>query len=123
MLVMKREHRLRASAEFKEVYGTGRVYSSSLTAMYVAGGGEGKRIGIVVCKRVGGAVKRNRVRRLFREACRLFLPYMKNGSRVVFVAKAQARNAGFHEVCSSVRNLLERAALLGGCEDERHGGE
>jgi ribonuclease P protein component len=64
------------------------------------------RIGVVASRKVGGAVRRNRARRLLREAARSLLPRWDNRSLwVVFVARESINDRSADEV----RNELERA--------------
>lgn len=67
-----REHRLRKHAEFELVYKSGRrQFSSSFTAFYLLRSGtqsEGPRVGITVGRQLGGAVRRNRIKRRMRAA-------------------------------------------------------
>ena len=68
--------RLSRSAEFERVYRQGRSYGSRFLVLWMfprAGGAVGEadpepRLGVTVTRAVGGAVERNRVKRLLREA-------------------------------------------------------
>ena len=65
--------RIKHKAEFSRVFDEGRQASDSLLRLYVLANGEcGRaRLGVAVGARHGGAAKRNRVKRLCREAFRL----------------------------------------------------
>jgi ribonuclease P protein component len=67
--------RLSRSAEFERVYRQGRSKANRFLVLYVfpradddAAEDEGPRLGLSVSRRVGGAVERNRVKRVLREA-------------------------------------------------------
>lgn len=70
--------RLRAKAEFELVYSRRCRASNGILLVYAALNNAGTtRLGMSVSRKVGGAVVRNRIRRLLREAfrhCRLELP-------------------------------------------------
>ena len=67
-----RSCRLRSRREFVEVYERGlRVGSSSFSVFGLLNGLGYCRLGLAVSRKVGGAVKRNRVKRLLREVFRL----------------------------------------------------
>jgi ribonuclease P protein component len=54
------------------------------------------RLAVVASRRVGGAVQRNRAKRLLREAARTLAWHP--GNDIVLVARAACARAGLHEV-------------------------
>lgn len=70
--------RLRSTAEFQRLLDHGRRVSDATMSLWAIANGLGySRFGLVVGRKHGGAVARNRVRRRLREAfrlCRLQLP-------------------------------------------------
>ena len=69
-------------------------------------GQEGNRFGFVTGKKVGGAVERNRARRLIREAVRLKLPLLKPGYDLVWVARPSINEADFTAVQAAIDEAL-----------------
>jgi ribonuclease P protein component len=69
------------------------------------------RFAFSVSKRVGNAVKRNRVRRRLREILRV-QPLLE-GFDIVVVARPQAAEADFQSLKAEMLMLLKRARLLG----------
>lgn len=70
------------------------------------------RLGFTVTKKVGKAVKRNRVRRLLYEAFRLIEPRMKVGYDICIVAKADTLTTPFAEIVNMLRGTIKKAELL-----------
>lgn len=70
------------------------------------------RFGFVAGKKVGGAVERNRARRLIREAVRLRLPSIEMGWDLVWIARAGIADKKLEAVAMSIDDLLRRARLL-----------
>jgi len=75
------------------------------------------RFGFSVSKRVGGAVVRNRAKRLMREATRLRQAMIADGWDVIIIARQPMREANFHQVDRAVEQLLRRAHLLKAAEE------
>lgn len=68
------------------------------------------RYGFVVSRRVGKAVVRNRLKRLFREILRQ--APLKPGWDIVIIARPQAAGASFADFKNLILSLLSRAHLL-----------
>ncbi len=91
----------------------GRAYRHALMLISVLPNSlEHNRYGIITGKRLGNAVKRNRVRRLLREALRLAHPHMRTGYDVVIVAHPGAVGKPFSAIQRTVIELLHQAKLV-----------
>jgi ribonuclease P protein component len=66
----------------------------------------------VAGRRVGGAVLRNRARRILRAAWRELAPRVVEGNDVVLVARTTIAGARTHELVSEVEGLLTRAQVI-----------
>ena len=78
---------------------------------------DGVRVGVVASRKVGGAVKRNRARRLLRETARSLVPRWQNHSIwVVFVARESINRCSAREV----REEIERALTQNEVFDAAH---
>ena len=71
------------------------------------------RCGFITAKKVGKAVRRNRARRLIREAVRLRLPLIKPGWDLVWIARPTIVEADYAAVSKTVDDLLARSRVLG----------
>lgn len=68
------------------------------------------RLAVVASRRVGGAVQRNRAKRLLRESARALA--WRSGHDLVLVARSGCPHAGLGEVQGEVGSLARELALL-----------
>jgi ribonuclease P protein component len=111
---VKREHRLRTSAEFAHVRDAARRgWPHRLLVLYVAPNDLGHtRVGITVSGRVGKAVVRNRVRRRLREALRARFGRLQPGLDLLIIARPPSAQATWAVLSQALDTLLARAETL-----------
>ncbi len=97
----------------QRVYDDGDSWSHPLLALIVRPNDCGfSRVGVTASRSVGGAVERNRAKRLLREAARHLYPEIRSrGWDIMLVARPKVVNAREAEVERALAELLERAGL------------
>jgi ribonuclease P protein component len=109
--------RLSRSAEFDRVYRQGRSVANRYLVLYSfpGGGADVPRLGLSVGRKVGGAVERNLVKRLLREAFGLARAELPAGYDLVVVARPDVRELasarGLAGIAETLGELLAQAGL------------
>lgn len=69
-------------------------------------------VAFVAGRRVGGAVERNRARRILRAVWRELAPRIEGGFDVALVARGAIRGARTQELVAEIEGLLTRARVI-----------
>ena len=103
--------RLKRPEDFRRVYTNGTSYVHRLMVLYVLPSGKDpSRIGLVVSKKIGKAVVRNKVKRRLRvitDSARV-----PGGFDLVVVARGRAREVNFWTLHGAFSSLARRAGIL-----------
>jgi ribonuclease P protein component len=94
------------SRDVRRVFDEGRTLHGGRVVLFLAPGSG--RSAVVAGRRVGGAVERNRARRILREAWREVTPLLVDDEDTVLVARAGIRGAKTQDLVAEMSELLQR---------------
>ena len=97
--------RLLRRPEFAAAQARGQKFHTPHFGICLASGGPGPRLGLAVGKKVGRAVRRNRIKRLLREFFRRHKPRLPAGD-IVIMAKKGAEGLTYAQVEAELAPLL-----------------
>jgi ribonuclease P protein component len=111
---LPRQARLKHTSEFRHVYDHGRPERGRNVVLLVhrLDPPAIARAGVVASRKVGDAVRRNRAKRLMREAFRKVRGEINAPAHLVLVATRSCPKASAPDVAAELRTLLHRAGLL-----------
>jgi ribonuclease P protein component len=109
MAGFQRDERIRRRVEYQQVYDRGtKIHSRSFTLFRLANGLDSGRLGIAATRKLGGAVVRNRAKRLVREVFRR--NKLAPGFDIVIVPRRELLDTSLVALESEFRHILERSA-------------
>ena len=110
---MKKLIKLKQNYEFRRAYTRGKSYVSPYFVIYLfATKKQAVRLGITTGKKIGGAVCRNRARRVLTAAFRNLLPRLQTGFDVVIVARPKILSVKSTDAENQMDRLLKAAGVL-----------
>lgn len=106
--------KLNLNKDFRRLYGRGKSHVHPLLVTYIIPNRRGIiRYGITTGKKVGGAVQRNRARRVIEAAMRENLKRADcGGADVVFVARTRTVSAKSYDVASVMKKHFKEGGLI-----------
>lgn len=109
---MKESVTLKQNRDFRRLYAKGRSAVSPIMVVYCRRNRLGhNRLGITVSTKLGGAVRRNRIRRRLREVHRLHRSSLAQGYDLVLVARGRAFDAPFSRLTEAFRRCCRELSV------------
>lgn len=110
---MERRFRLTRSTDFQRVRRSGKSYAHPLVVLLVANSEHPyPRVGLVVGRSLGSAVRRNQAKRRLRAAMHPLITSIAPRHDLILIARSGLLEATFRDVQTALRILLQRADLL-----------
>jgi len=101
---------IKKNKDYRKVFGGGKFAAGRFIVIYYQPNKDGtSRFGFSVSKKIGKAVVRNRVKRLFKEACRLNRQSFPAGFDYVLLARRDIAGNNYWQVEESILKLLKKA--------------
>ncbi len=105
--------KLKQNSDFRRIYGRGEVFVHPAFVAYALKNRSGNiRLGITVSKKIGGAVERNRAKRLLTAAFAETVGNISMGYDFVLVARSRILKTKSTDIAASLRAMLAEAQIL-----------
>ncbi len=108
---MKSVIKIKESYIFRRAYKKGKSYVSPFFVIYAVKNRSGVRLGITAGKKLGGAVKRNRAKRVITAAFKSCLPHITSGYDFIIVARTRILDIKSTLAAQHMEKLLKGAGL------------
>lgn len=112
---LKRTEIIKKNYEFRYFFKKGKYFSGNLIEVFIFNNNINKnKLGIVVSKKVGGSVTRNRIKRYIREAYSDIEEIINVNCNLLIIWKKEAnyKKANFFDVKEDLINILKRSGNI-----------
>lgn len=112
VLFRKKSVSLTSNKNFKRAYTDGTSFSSNLAVIYIYPNNlDYNRTGYSVTRKLGKAVVRNKIKRLFREAYRYYIEHLTDGYDIIFVARKAVLRSSLNDILKCFAELFKKSGL------------
>lgn len=113
MIAVSKIEVLTKNSDFHYIYSRGTAFTHPILVTYVKSNREGYvRYGITTSSKIGGAVERNRCRRIIKEAFATLSQSVAEGTDIVFVARSRTKTVKTKQVAKVMKAHLKSAGVL-----------
>ena len=112
---MKKTVMLKKNYEFRKVLSKGKYYSGEYIEALILSNTKGRNaLGIAVNTKIGTAVERNKIKRLFRESYYFFEESLIEGQEIVFLwkKKQSIERATYQNIKTDMQRIFDKAKIL-----------
>lgn len=111
---MRKSYRIKKEKEFQKIIQTRQSFANRNFVVYIMKKNAQPhfRVGISVGKKVGNAVRRNRVKRQIRQALFELKEDISSEYKFVVIARPAVINLNTHEVKQNIRHVLKLAKVM-----------
>ena len=104
---------IKRSSEIKKILQTGKYVNTSFFKIaYLPSSSPPNRWAILIGRRYGRAVERNRMKRRLREILRNIVPQLQSELDILVIPKRTAEEISFHLLKEKVHHSFQKAGLL-----------
>lgn len=108
--MLSKKFRMKKNSVFAYTFKRGQSYKQNKLVLVIARKKKDlPKIGLVVSKKIGNSVTRNRVKRVLRAGVYPELSSIKPDLNLIFIARQGIETLGFNEVKTSIKELLKKS--------------
>jgi len=110
---MSIDEKLKKTYEFKKVYKYGKSIADRYVVLYILQNNSSyRKVGYSVSKKIGKAVVRNKIKRVFRETYRHNKDKLVTGIDIVLIARKPIVDANYQQIEKSLNRLFKKAKII-----------
>lgn len=110
--MLSKKFRMKNNSQFDYIFKKGKTLKNSkLLVFYSSCKSKNPKFGIVVSKKIGNSVTRNKVKRYLRENIRLLMDNFSKSYNYIFVARQGIENLNFNQIKEILTLLIKKSEI------------
>lgn len=109
--MLSKNLRMKSSSQFDYIFKKGKTLKHKNILIFYSISKQQQKFGVVVSKKIGHSVVRNKAKRKIRAVIKTVMPTLNNKYNYIFVARQGLENLSYNDLLTIVQNMIKKSEI------------